>query len=80
MIFTTEYIARLVVRGKAVLATRAAPSASSISLAVLPTWAALFVPGLHVLIDVRLLRLLRLFRIFKLAEYVEEFGALGTAR
>ena len=48
-------------------------------VAVLPTWAALFVPGLHALIDVRLLRLLRLFRILKLAAYVEEFAALGAA-
>ena len=48
-------------------------------VAVLPTWAALFFPGLHALIDVRLLRLLRLFRILKLAEYVEEYGALGRA-
>src|SRR5204862_519148 len=47
--------------------------------AVLPTWAALFCPALHVLIDVRPLRLLRLFRILKLAEYVDEYGALGRA-
>jgi voltage-gated potassium channel len=37
------------------------------------------VPGLHVLIDVRVLRLLRLFRLFKLGAYVAEFGALGDA-
>ena len=36
-------------------------------------------PGLHALIDVRVLRLLRLFRILKLTEYVREFGALARA-
>jgi voltage-gated potassium channel len=77
-LFTAEYLARLLcVR----LPSRYATSAFGIIdlLAVLPTWAALFVPGLHALIDVRLLRLLRLFRILKLAAYVKEFGALGGA-
>jgi voltage-gated potassium channel len=37
------------------------------------------VPGLHALIDVRVLRLLRIFRILKLGAYVAEFGALGRA-
>lgn len=48
-------------------------------LAVLPTYLAILVPGLHALIDVRVLRLLRVFRILKLTEYVAEFGALGRA-
>ncbi|MEO7243904.1 MAG: ion transporter, partial [Rubrivivax sp.] len=48
-------------------------------LAVLPTYLAFIVPGLHALIDVRLLRLLRLFRILKLVAYVDEFSALGRA-
>ena len=78
VLFTAEYLARLAcVRRPA----RYARSVFGIIdlLAVLPTWAALFVPGLHALIDVRLLRLLRLFRILKLAEYVAEYGALGRA-
>ena len=78
VVFTVEYIARLsCVR----MPMRYARSGFGIVdvLAVLPTWAALFFPGLHALIDVRLLRLLRLFRILKLAEYVEEYGALGRA-
>ena len=77
-LFTAEYIARLLcVRRPA----RYARSFFGIVdlLAVLPTWAALFVPGLHALIDVRLLRLLRLFRILKLVAYVDEFAALGRA-
>lgn len=76
--FTVEYVARLsCVRHR----LRYARSAFGVIdlLAVVPTWAALFVPGLGSLMDVRLLRLLRLFRILKLAAYVEEYGALGHA-
>lgn len=78
LLFTAEYLARLSCVRRP---SRYARSAFGIIdlLAVLPTWAALFVPGLHALIDVRLLRLLRLFRILKLAEYVDEYGALGHA-
>jgi len=77
-VFTVEYVARLAAVRRPL---RYAGSAFGIIdlVAVLPTWAALFVPGLHAFIDVRLLRLLRLFRILKLAEYVEEYGALGRA-
>jgi hypothetical protein len=42
-------------------------------LAVLPTWLAVLVPGLHVLIDVRILRPL------KLTECMAEFGVLYRA-
>lgn len=48
-------------------------------LAVLPTWLALVFPGVHVLVDVRVLRLLRIFRIFKLTAYISEYQLLGTA-
>ena len=52
-------------------------------LAVLPTYLAVLVPGLHALIDVRVLRLLRMFRIFKLTAFVSEYqslaGALGAS-
>jgi voltage-gated potassium channel len=48
-------------------------------VAVLPTYLAILVPGLHALIDVRVLRLLRIFRILKLGAYVAEYGALGRA-
>lgn len=78
LLFTAEYIARLVcVRHPG----RYARSAFGIIdlLAVLPTYLAVLVPGLHALIDVRILRLLRVFRILKLAAYVDEFGALGRA-
>jgi len=48
-------------------------------LALLPTYLALFVPELHLLIDVRVLRLLRVFRVFKLAAYVNEYQMLAEA-
>ena len=78
VVFTVEYVARLACLPKPLRYARSTLGVIDV-LAVLPTWAALFVPGLQALIDVRLLRLLRLFRIFKLAAYVEEFGALGRA-
>ncbi len=76
--FTIEYIARLSCVQRPGSYARSVLGIIDL-VAVLPTWAALFFPGLYVLIDVRLLRLLRLFRILKLAEYVEEYGALGRA-
>ncbi|HEX2543115.1 MAG TPA: ion transporter [Caldimonas sp.] len=76
--FTIEYLARLACVQRPARYARSFFGVIDL-LAILPTWAALFVPGLHALIDVRLLRLLRLFRILKLAEYVEEYGALGRA-
>ena len=78
LLFTLEYIARLAcVRHPG----RYARSGFGIIdlLAVLPTYLAVLVPGLHALIDVRVLRLLRVFRILKLTAYVAEFGALGQA-
>jgi len=78
VVFTVEYVARLACLPKPLRYARSTLGVIDV-LAVLPTWAALFVPGLQALIDVRLLRLLRLFRILKLAAYVEEFGALGRA-
>ena len=76
--FAVEYLARLAcVR----YPTRYARSLLGVIdlLAVLPTFLAVLLPSLYVLIDVRVLRLLRLFRILKLAAYVDEFTALGRA-
>jgi len=44
-------------------------------VSILPTYIALLVPGLQVLMDVRLLRLLRVFRILKLTAYIREYRA-----
>jgi voltage-gated potassium channel len=78
LLFTAEYVARLLcVRHPA----RYARSFFGVIdlLAVLPTYLAVLVPGLHALIDVRILRLLRIFRILKLGAYVAEYSALGRA-
>ncbi|MDN3557533.1 ion transporter [Halomonas maura] len=41
-------------------------------VAILPTWLALIVPGVHSLVVVRLLRTLRIFRVLRLMEFVGE--------
>jgi len=77
-LFTVEYLARLVsVRHP----LRYVFSFYGIIdlLAVLPTYLALLLPGVHALIDVRVLRLLRVFRIFKLTAYITEYTAMGQA-
>jgi len=78
VIFTIEYLARLACVRQP---TRYARSFFGVIdlLAVLPTYLAMLVPGLHALIDVRILRLLRIFRILKMGAYVVEFQALGSA-
>ena len=77
-IFTAEYIARLVCVERP---RRYATSFFGIVdlLTVLPTYLALFMPQLGVLMDIRLLRLLRVCRILKLASYISEYQALGAA-
>lgn len=76
--FTLEYVARLVcVRHP----WRYALSFYGVIdlMALLPTYAALLMPEMHALIDVRVLRLLRVFRIFKLTAYLSEYQSLGRA-
>jgi voltage-gated potassium channel len=77
-LFSLEYLARLLcVRHPWRYAT--SPFGIIDLLALLPTYLAVLVPGLHALIDVRVLRLLRVFRILKMGAYVAEFGVLGRA-
>ena len=78
LLFTAEYVARLVCVRQPMRYVRSFYGVIDL-LAVLPTYLAVLVPGLHALIDVRVLRLLRLFRILKLGAYVSEFGAMGRA-
>lgn len=78
LVFTLEYVARLVcVRHP----MRYALSFYGVVdlLALLPTYLALLVPEVGVLIDVRVLRLLRVFRVFKLTAYVSEYQVIGHA-
>lgn len=76
--FTAEYVARLLCVRHPWRYARSAYGVIDL-VAVLPTYLAFFFPGVHALIDVRVLRLLRVFRIFKLGAYVAEYGALGRA-
>jgi voltage-gated potassium channel len=78
LLFTIEYIARLVCVRRPLRYARSFFGVIDL-MAVLPTYLALVFPGLHALIDVRILRLLRAFRILKLGAYVAEYRALGTA-
>lgn len=78
LLFTLEYIARLACVRHPMRYARSTFGIIDL-LAVAPTYLAVLVPGLHALIDVRVLRLLRIFRIFKLGAYVAEYGALGRA-
>lgn len=78
LLFTVEYVLRLWCVQRPLRYARSALGIVDL-LAVLPTYLAFFFPGLHALIDVRMLRLLRIFRILKLGAYVSEFGYLGAA-
>lgn len=78
LLFTVEYIARLACVQRPL--RYATSFFGLVDLAsVLPMFVATFVPGLHVLIDIRILRMLRAFRILKLTEYVREYSSLGEA-
>lgn len=78
LMFTAEYLVRLACVRHPLRYARSGYGIIDL-LAALPTFLALLVPGLHALIDVRVLRLLRIFRVFKLGAYVEEFAQLTQA-
>jgi voltage-gated potassium channel len=76
--FTAEYLVRLYCVERPARYARSFFGIVDL-LAVLPAYLAFFVPGLHVLIDVRILRLLRVFRILKLTAFIREYRTLGRA-
>lgn len=78
LVFSAEYLLRLACVRHPLRYARS-PYGIIDLLAALPTYLAILVPGLHALMDVRVLRLLRIFRIFKLGEYVAEFAQLTQA-
>ena len=78
LLFTAEYLFRLLTAPKPVAYARSFFGIVDL-VSVLPTYLAFFFPGLHALIDVRLLRLLRVFRILGLSIYLEEGHALIRA-
>ncbi|MDH5474206.1 MAG: ion transporter [Cyclobacteriaceae bacterium] len=78
ILFTLEYIARLIVIKK--------PAKYIFSffgivdlLSIIPTYLSLFVVGFHSLLVIRSLRLLRVFRIFKLVRFLGEASQLNKA-
>ncbi len=75
LVFSAEYVARLLVVSKPVRYARSFYGVIDL-LAVLPTWLSLFFPGAQYLLVVRILRILRVFRILKLTRYVSEAGQL----
>lgn len=77
-LFTVEYVARLACVKQPLRYARSFYGVVDL-LAILPSYAAVFVPELHALFDLRLLRLLRIFRLLKLASYVREYSLLGQA-
>jgi len=77
-LFTLEYLLRLACIGRPLRYARSFFGLVDL-MALLPTYLALLVPGLHALIDIRVLRLLRVFRIFKLMHFVAEYQAMGGA-
>ena len=77
-VFTIEYAARLACLHRPWRYARSFYGVIDL-LALLPTYIAILVPGLAVLIDVRILRLLRVFRIFKMSRYAQEYRTLATA-
>ena len=77
-VFTLEYVARLVCLRKPARYARSFYGVIDL-LALLPTYLAILMPALSVLIDVRILRLLRVFRIFKMSHYAAEYRTLVAA-
>ena len=78
LVFTIEYVGRLACLRRPGRYARSFYGVIDM-LALLPTYLAILVPGLAVLIDVRILRLLRVFRIFKMSRYAQEYRTLATA-
>ncbi|TBR36395.1 ion transporter [Dyella terrae] len=77
VIFTVEYVARIAVVDK--------PRGYIFSffgvvdlLAVLPTYASLFLAGSQYLLVIRALRILRIFRVLKMTRYVDESNVLWS--
>lgn len=78
VLFTVEYLARLSCVNYPMRYARSFYGVIDL-LAILPSYLALFFPGLQALLDIRMLRLLRMFRLLKLASYVYEYSLLGRA-
>ncbi len=78
ILFTIEYIARLISVGRPLKYATSFFGAVDL-LAIIPTYLSVLVPGSQYLLTIRVLRVLRVFRVFKLAQYVGEARMLTQA-
>ncbi|MGV7207189.1 ion transporter [Oxalobacteraceae bacterium A2-2] len=78
VLFTIEYAARCLCVKRPAVYARSFFGVIDL-LSILPNYVALFIPGAHVVLGVRILRLLRIFRILKLTLYIQEYSMLGDA-
>ena len=78
ILFTIEYLARCLCVRRPDLYARSFFGVIDL-MSILPSYISLFIPGVHVVLSVRILRLLRIFRILKLTLYIQEYGMLGNA-
>ena len=78
IIFTVEYILRLICVGYPVRYARSFFGIIDL-LAVIPTYFSLLFPGAQALLVIRLLRILRVFRVLKLVHYLSEADILVQA-
>lgn len=78
VLFTIEYVLRLICAGRAVRYARSFFGVVDL-LAIVPTYLNLLLPGSRYLLVIRLLRVLRIFRILHLGRFVSEANVLMSA-
>jgi voltage-gated potassium channel len=78
ILFSIEYVLRLLCTRHPLTYARSFFGIVDL-VSILPTYLALFIPGSHYLLVVRILRLMRVFRILKLVGYLEEASVLWLA-
>lgn len=76
ILFTIEYVLRLLCVQRPIRYARSFFGVVDL-LAIIPTYASVFITGSQELLVIRALRLLRVFRIFKLGRYMGEADALA---
>lgn len=78
VLFTLEYILRLISAKKAVEYARSFYGIVDL-VSIMPTYVSIFLPGSYTLFFIRSLRLLRIFRILKLTYFLKEAAGLMMA-
>jgi voltage-gated potassium channel len=78
IIFTVEYIVRIIVSRKKVRYIRSFYGIIDL-LSILPTYLGLVLTGSHYLVIIRILRMLRVFRILKLSRYLKASEVLTVS-